>query len=175
MIAFTNSAKKGEMDAVLTQLANRLIENGARPAGIVQINSDRDCDHRCDMDVRVLPDGPVLRISQSLGKESRGCRLDIDALEASVVEVKKTLDGTVDVFILNKFGKMEAEGRGFRDIIAQAVMLGIPVICAVNPQNEKAFEDFSSGSAVKVESSLDALLAWCESEGALRRANVSAV
>lgn len=164
MIAYTKSEKKGEMDALLTQLANRLISAGVRPAGIVQVNSARDCDHRCDMDVRVLPSGPLLRISQSLGKESRGCRLDLRVLEAAVFEVERTLDDNVDVFILNKFGKTEADGRGFRSAIAEAVMQGIPVICGVNTQNEKAFTEFTSGAAIQIRPTLEALLAWCESK-----------
>ncbi len=168
MIAYTKSEQKGEMDALLTQLANRLMSAGVRPAGIVQINTDRHYDHRCDMDVRVLPDGPLLRISQSLGKEARGCRLDLNALETAVAEVERTLLGKVDILIVNKFGKMEAEGRGFRGVIAEAVMLGIPVICGVNSLNAEAFEEFASGEATEIQGDMDALLRWCEGEEILR-------
>ncbi len=36
------------------------------------------------MDVHILPDGPVLRISEDRGPHARGCRLDAGVLEAAV-------------------------------------------------------------------------------------------
>ena len=65
----------------------RLEGAGLRLAGTVQTNSE-NCDRgKCDMDLRVLPDGPSFRISQDLGAASRGCRLDAGALETAVVAV----------------------------------------------------------------------------------------
>jgi hypothetical protein len=80
------------------------------------------------MDVRVLPNGPILRISQNLGSVSKGCRLDPAALEAAVGLVEARLDPNVDLLIINKFGKHEADGRGFRTVIAAALDLEIPVL-----------------------------------------------
>jgi len=49
------------------------------------------------------------------------------------------------VLIVNKFGKHEAEGRGFRAVIAEALSNGIPVLVGVNALNLPAFEEFSAG------------------------------
>jgi nucleoside-triphosphatase THEP1 len=165
MIAYTMNEKKGEMDSLLTQLADKLMDAGHKVAGLVQINTDRVYDHRCDMDVRVLPHVSVLRISQSLGKHARGCRLDTNALETAIGEVERSLTSRTDILIVNKFGKLEAEGRGFRPVIAKAVLLGVPVICGVNALNQGAFEAFSEGSSEKIESSLSNLLNWCQFGG----------
>jgi hypothetical protein len=114
------------------------------------------------MDVRVLPDGAILRISQDLGPQSRGCRLDPAALETAVGLVAASLSSGADLLIVNKFGKHEAEGRGFRDVIAEAVAMDIPVLVGLNAINRPAFESFADGLAVQLPSDPTALMAWVD-------------
>lgn len=158
-LAYTISEKPGQTDRTLAALAEALTDQGVVLAGVVQTNSER-CDHHlCDMDVRVLPAGPVYRISQSLGKAARGCRLDPGALEQAVGAVAGTLDGA-EVMIVNKFGKHEADGRGFRPLIAEALARDIPVVLGVSKLSLTAFLDFAGGAAEFVEPSPAALLTW---------------
>lgn len=110
-IAFTMSPGRGDTDLLLLQLSDRLARRGLRLCGTVQINTDRPDDDPCDMDVKVLPDGPVIRISQALGRESHGCRLDPQALETAVGLTELQLADGADVLLINKFGKHEAEAR----------------------------------------------------------------
>ena len=159
-IAYTMTGQRGDIDQLLLQLAQTLQGQGHRPAGIVQINTERDCDGPCDMDVKVLPDGPVLRISQSLGRGSKGYRLDPGALEAAVGHVDRSLAKQPYCLIVNKFGKQEAGGAGFRDVIAEALSRGIPVLVGLNPLNAPAFEDFSAGLAIELKPAEDNLLRW---------------
>jgi nucleoside-triphosphatase THEP1 len=160
-IAYTMSSSPGDTDEILAHLATGLAERGLRTCGVAQINTtNEDCQHPCDMDVQVLPDGPVIRISQSLGREAKGCRLNPAALENAVAEVSLRLHKGADVLILNKFGKHEADGRGFRDVIAEALSQGIPVITGVNKQNLDAFLEFTDGIAVQVPATIDDLSRW---------------
>jgi hypothetical protein len=112
------------------------------------------------MDVRVLPDGPVLRISQDLGSASKGCRLDPAALETAVGLVEARLGPDVDLLVINKFGKHEAEGRGFRTTIARALDLQIPVLVGVNSLNLSAFMEFAGSEAVRLDPSDDPIYDW---------------
>jgi nucleoside-triphosphatase THEP1 len=169
-IAYIRTEEQGHADALLTQAADRLLGKGMRVQGIVQINTHRPDCHKCDMDVRVLPDGPVIRISQSLGPEARGCRLDTAALEGAIHEVRRRVGDGAEVLILNKFGKHEAEGRGFRDLIAQALMNGIPVITAVSSLNLEAFLKFTDGFAVQIDAVEGAVCAWAIAQGQLCKA-----
>lgn len=159
-IAYTMTKGKGDLDEVLYNFAKSEMAIGTRVVGVVQVNTDRDDCPLCDMDVEVLPDGPTIRISQDLGPNSRGCRLDPDALEQAVSEVGHRLTSDVALLVLNKFGKHEASGRGFRDTIGQAMELGVPVVCGVNELNREAFEAFSQGTAVFVEPNPKALTDW---------------
>jgi hypothetical protein len=108
----------------------------------------------------VLPDGPRLRISQDLGAAARGCRLDPGALETSVALSARRLAEGADVLIVNKFGKHEAEGRGFRDLIAEAVGRGLPVLVGLNGRNLPAFQAFAADLAVELPPRVEALLDW---------------
>lgn len=160
-LAYVSLPGRGETDAFLSAMARRLEDRGIRVAGTVQTNSERDCTHHCDMDVRVLPDGPVIRISQDLGEGSTGCRLNPGALEQAVAEVGPRL-ADADLLIVNKFGKHEAEGRGFRHLIAEALATGKPVILGLNGLNQPAFDVFAEGLAEQLPGTLEAALDWAD-------------
>lgn len=159
-LAYTMAPGRGDTDLILHKLAADLGACGLRCCGTVQINSERADSGPCDMDVQVLPDGPVLRITQDLGPSARGCRLDPTALETAVGLVAASLAGGADVLIINKFGKHEAEGRGFRAVIAEALALGIPVIVGVNGLNLASFEEFAGGLASRLPPDCETLAAW---------------
>jgi len=160
-IAYTMAPGRGDTDLLLFRLSETLAARGLTICGAVQINTDR-VEGFCDMEVNVLPGGPRLRISQDLGLASKGCRLDPAVLETAVGLVSSRLNKDVDVLIINKFGKHEAEGRGFRTAIAEAIGLGLPVLVGVNARNLTAFLEFVGSDAVFVVPSETALTQWCE-------------
>ncbi|MBO6676183.1 MAG: DUF2478 domain-containing protein [Rhizobiales bacterium] len=159
-IAYTMMPGRGDMDRLLSGLAEQLDGAGLCVRGVVQSNQERPGDHPCDMDVKVLPDGPELRISQALGKGSRGCRLDTSILEKAAVTVEESLEPEADLLLINKFGKHEAQGRGLAQAIAKAVELEVPVICGLNELNKQAFIEFTGGEAVALPPRLDAMVRW---------------
>jgi hypothetical protein len=159
-LAYTMAPGRGDTDLILFKLATVLAARGLRCCGTVQINSERGDTGPCDMDVRVLPDGPILRISQDLGRASRGCRLDPAALETAVGLVSASMGPGSDLLIVNKFGKHEAQGRGFRTVIAEALSKGIPVLVGINTLNLPAFEEFAEGLATRLPPEPTALEIW---------------
>lgn len=159
-LAFLRTVERGLTDRLLWEFADRLQARGFNLAGVVQTNSDRPGSHHCDMDVRVLPDGPMIRINQVLGEESRGCRLNPVALEEAVALVEAGIERSPDLLIINKFGKHEAEGRGFRPLIAGALARDIPVLLGINALNHEAFEEYSGGYAEEITADAISLAAW---------------
>ncbi|WP_166416242.1 DUF2478 domain-containing protein [Cochlodiniinecator piscidefendens] len=158
-IAYTIAPGQGDTDLLLERVATQLAAKGFRTCGTVQINTEMS-DGPCDMDVRVLPDGPVLRISQNLGAGSRGCRLDPTILEIAVDLVSKTLDLGADLLIVNKFGKQEAGGRGFRTVIADALERDVPVIVGVSALNLCAFEEFAGSDIMRLAPNTAVISDW---------------
>lgn len=151
---------RGATDVFLAEVAARLMAQGLALSGTVQTNIAR-CDRaHCDMDLRVLPDGPVLRISQDLGAEATGCRLDGGVLEQAAFEVGQRMAGA-DLLIVNKFGKQEAAGRGLTAAIAEALADDLPVLVGVNSHNRPAFDRFSAGLAQELAPDVAVVVGWC--------------
>ncbi len=151
---------RGGSDRLLVGLADLLIARGLRLAGCVQYNLDCEDNGKCRMQARVLPDGARRLISQDLGALASGCRLDPAALEDVVGQVSASLETGPDLLIVNKFGKQEAEGGGFRAVIGAALMQEIPVLTSVHPRNRDAFDAFAGDLAQPVPADPDALLRW---------------
>ncbi|SMR70881.1 Nucleoside-triphosphatase THEP1 [Aliiroseovarius halocynthiae] len=166
-IACTKAPGRGDTDQLLYGVASALSAKGIRVAGTAQINTDRKKDGPCDMDIQVLPNGPLLRISQSLGQGARGCRLNAGVLEDAVARVDAILDDGADCLIINKFGKQEAEGRGFRDVIVKALGLDIPVLVGMNQLNQDAFATFAGGLELQLPPDAQMLESWLLDQGAL--------
>ncbi|WP_122073457.1 DUF2478 domain-containing protein [Pseudophaeobacter sp. EL27] len=163
-LAYVRTETRGGTDRLLSSLAEALHAKGIVLAGIVQTNTECSDDALCDMDVRVLPAGETIRISQSLGAGARGCRLNPEALEQAVGQVSSSLNATPrpQVLIVNKFGKHEADGRGMRPVIGEALAQGLVVVSGVNRMNVEPFKEFSDGMAVQGATELEDLVAWVE-------------
>lgn len=159
-LAYILSQARGETDPRLAAVARHLMQRGVRLCGTIQVNTERGDGRHCDMDLMVLPDGPALRINQDRGRWARGCRLDAGSLEAAVAQVAGALDMGADLMIINKFGKHEAEGRGFRAVIGAALDIGVPVLVGLNPLNREAFDNFSGGLATELDADLGNILRW---------------
>lgn len=154
-----DSAPPGAADRLLEDLAHDLRAQGLAVAGAVQRNLDLGPDCACDMEMIVLDDpGAPVRLSQSLGPGAQGCRLDTGALEQAVARTAPHLDGA-GLVVIPKFGRQEAMGRGFRDMIGRAAARGQPVLLYVPRQQRDAFLAFAGDLAVQLDP--DALRGWC--------------
>ncbi|NDR56132.1 DUF2478 domain-containing protein [Aliiruegeria sabulilitoris] len=161
-LAHTGSDIPGKMNETLRRLAEAMQAEGARVVGAVQVNREPDSeDVPCDMDLKLLPDGPHMCISQSLGPGSTGCRLDTEQLEAAVHECGQRLAKGADLFFVNKFGSHEAEGRGFRDLIGTALAEDVAVVVGVTEAKLDDFRAFSGDMAEELPCDFDILLEWC--------------
>lgn len=160
-------AERGQTDRLLAEVAARLEAEGWALAGVVQINTGRPGRAHCDMDLRVLGRPEVVRISQNLGEGASGCRLDPEGLETAVALVETVLATAPRLLILNKFGKAEVEGRGFRALIGQALAQGVPVLTGLKPVNRDGFDAFAEGLAGPLPADLEAILDWCRKTAAI--------
>lgn len=172
MLGYVTTPGRGERDRLMAELADSLIAEGVRVVGAVQRNLERPGEAHCDMELRVLGGAGPWRISQRLGPMAQGCRLDPEGLEGAAGEVAAALaaDPPAELVIVNKFGKQELDGRGFRPVIAAALLRDMPVLTSVNPRTLPAFLAFADGLAEPVAPEPEALLHWCRSRIPLRPA-----
>ncbi|MDS1140779.1 DUF2478 domain-containing protein [Pusillimonas sp. SM2304] len=159
-LGYVSLRGRGRIDLLLAEIVEQLEAHGVALAGTVQTNIHRHDRPACDMDLRLLPDGPVLRISIDRGAQARGCRLDAGALEQSALWVSGALE-RAELLVVNKFGKREAEGKGLTGVIADALERGLPVLVGVNGLNLPAFLEFAGGAATEVAPDAGQATGWC--------------
>lgn len=161
-LASVMSNGRGATDRLLAGVVAQLAADGVRIAGALRERRPEEASDFCNSDLLLLPEGPVVRISQDLGAGSTACRLDAGALEDAVGIVSARVAAErVDLFVLNKFGLSEAEGRGFRTLIAEMLARDVPVLVGLSAAHRVAFEHFSDGLADALSPNQDAVLAWC--------------
>lgn len=160
-LAYVTVQGRGRTDDLLAEVVRSFEDNGIRLAGTVRSNPADVSGHPCDMDLRVLPEGPGFRISQPLGSMAKGCRLDGGVIEAIATEVEARM-ADADLLIVNKFGKLEAQGRGLCPAITMAMDMDIPALVGVNEMNVPDFLAFSDGAAEALRPDALAMRTWFE-------------
>ncbi len=81
-----------------------------------------------------------------------------------------SLAAAPQLLIINKFGKDEADGRGFRPVIAEALALDVPVLVGVNGLNKEKFDAFTGGAAEQIAPDPESIIAWFDRVAAQREA-----
>ena len=152
-------------DRFISDLGYKIRDAGIAVAGIVQHNQFIRDRTKCDMEVEELASGIVLQLSEDRGKEARGCRINRGALSEAAALLSASLDRRPELMILNKFGKLEAEGRGLRDTFADAVQLGVPIIVGVPYRNIEQWRAFTGGLAEECSIASSRLHDWLLFQG----------
>lgn len=154
-------------DHLLRQVLSPLRDRGLPLAGVLQVEQPPadDC-HPCDMLLEELAGGEIVALSENRGKHARGCRLDIGVLTELAESVQVSLQADEPrLLVVNKFGKIEADGGGLREAIADAVALGIPVLAGVPMRNLESWRAFTADLAIELEPQAAAIERWLDGHG----------
>jgi len=148
-----------DIDAILAALGENLSERGLNVAGLIQKRGAPKPDCACrEMHLRDLASGKSYLISESRGPAASGCHLDWQALTNLAQAMEKDLSEATDVLIINRFGRSESEGRGFRGAIEKAMMLGIQVVVACRDEYAPQWRAFHGGLATECSPDVLSLL-----------------
>lgn len=148
------------IDALLETVVRALGARGHEVAGYLQRETDDGPGCCSIMHLEDISTGEQVRISQALGAGSRGCRLDPQALAEVSGQLRSAIGPETDLVVLNRFGKGESDGHGFRSVIETACDLGVPVLTAVRDTYEPAWVDFTAGSGTFLPADHDAIVRW---------------
>jgi hypothetical protein len=129
-------------------------------AGVLQHPACEDFSHRCDVILEDLVSGERTELFERRGRGVTGCRLDIAALTDVTARLERALQNEPDLLVLNKFGKVEAEGGGLIDPIAAAIDRGIPVMIGVPARNLGAWRAFAGDLAAELTTEFSAIADW---------------
>ncbi|AHB49122.1 3-dehydroquinate dehydratase [Hyphomicrobium nitrativorans NL23] len=149
------------VDALLADIAYDLRASGWKLAGAVQTPA-APRNSRCEMTLEDLATGACVEMSDELGPTASGCRLDTEALEDSVGLATASLDPATRLVIVNRFGKRETDGRGFRSMIESAVAMDVAVLVGVKQVHLDAWKRFVGDEPLMLPHERDRILAWCK-------------
>ena len=168
ILAAVLADKDVSVDLLLAEVVAQSEACGLKVAGFLQHRSS-DADDCCrEIVIERIGTGVRHLISQPLGSGSRGCRLDPAALADVAGPLLAEIDAGVDLLILNRFGKSEAEGHGFRAVIEAAYSKQIPVLTVVRDAYVGDWRDFAGDCGVLLSPDRTALAAWLESAVSLK-------
>lgn len=122
---------------------------------------DNSCDCS-DIVLRAIQGDRKRTITQNLGRESQGCRLDTGALAEVAGWLVADLAQTPDLLVLNRFGKTEAEGGGLRSVMEQAVADDIPVLVPVNRKQLVFWREYCGEMATELPLDAAAISGWLQ-------------
>ncbi|MGI9416204.1 MAG: DUF2478 domain-containing protein [Geminicoccaceae bacterium] len=149
------------VDALLDAVVRLLKADGHHIAGYVQRETN-DGDGCCSLiHLENIADGRTSCITQPLGPGSRGCRLDPRVLADLCSSLLAEIDVGADILLLNRFGKAESEGQGFRTVIEKAFDKGIPTLIGVRNSYVDAWNAFGGTFADDLPADAETLIAWC--------------
>lgn len=154
-------------ERVIAHTVERLRDRGIALAGALQRTPEDMADrHACDLLIEDLATGDVTAIAEHRGKEARGCRLDVGLLTELAEAVLSSLHSEEPrLLVINKFGKIEADGGGLRQAVAEAVELGIPVLVGVPARNLDRWRAFAGPLAVELPVDDGAVAWWLAGHG----------
>ena len=157
-----------KIDDFLRRVADLLRADHVKLGGILQENTSDVAGFCSAMTLIDLTSQRRFRISQDLGSQAEGCRLDARGLSEIGALLDRTLDQDIELLVLNRFGTAEAEGGGLRSAFVRAIDAGIPMLTAVRPPYLEAWSEFHGRLAVDLAAGSRRVLAWCRD--AVRRA-----
>ena len=154
-------------ERVIARAVEDLRNRGIALAGTLQRAADEMADrHPCDLLIEDLATGEVTAIAEHRGKEARGCRLDVGLLtELSEAVLASLRSEEPRLLVINKFGKIEADGGGLRQALAEAAALGIPVLVGVPMRNLDRWRAFAGLFAVELPVDDAAVAGWLDEQG----------
>ncbi len=149
-----------EVNGVMADFAAALAVRGRRLAGVIQVSANTPGCACRETHVLDLASGARIPILQNLGSQSQACRADGAALADAAAIVRKAVLGRPDLIFINRFGRLEAEGKGMREDIGGAAVSGIPVVIGVATRYLEAWQAFALGLDEELACSRAALDDW---------------
>ena len=148
-------------DEQLYPVIQYLQEQGLIVLGVVQAPEEVSFAYRSKMGIMDLKNGAYTSISQDLGEHNTSCCLDSAAVSAASIILKQARNESPDLLVVNRFGKLEAEGEGFADEMLEIMSEGLPMITVVATRFLPEWREFSGGLAKELPADSDQIKAWC--------------
>lgn len=152
-----------DANVVLEQFARRLRADGIRVEGLVQqrAGDERKCSG--DVFLLALDSDSNYHVTQNLGSQSECCSINPAGIAEASEVLRRALANPPELLVINKFGKLEADGGGFCDELLTAASDGIAVITTVHVDRLEAWREFCGSLGDELAPQIEALDHWWQS------------
>lgn len=145
-------AEQGGRD-VLIAFARELEACGVRVRGLVQRSEP-------EMHLVDIHGGRAYAITQNLGSGSLSCRIDPTGFAEASAVLRDALAEGADLVVVNRFGKLEADGGGLAAEMLTVMAEGVPLLTCVGAEQMAPWRAFTGGAAQLLPADLAALRRW---------------
>lgn len=158
-IACTAIVDDGNADALLSAIVDEQRRLGLRVGGLLMVRPQRLPGCAPTMVLVDIDTRDEYLVSQPMGSASRACKADPEGFARASRVLRNALLQAPDLVVVNRFGRLEAEGRGFNAELLELMAHGIPVLTAVGPRHVDAWKQFT-GDAPLLPPDRDQVCAW---------------
>lgn len=155
--------KSGQpVDALLAACVKSMQDKKVHIAGAIQASPEECAECSGALNLKDVENGRIHNFSQDLGAGAESCALDSQALAGISQLIVGALERHPRLVVINRFGKAEVEGHGFRRVIEQAMLADIPILVAVREDFDADWRTFHDGLAMRLPFDEETVLAWCD-------------
>lgn len=147
-------------DAVVARFVAARVAEGVRVAGFTQETGRPAPGVARICAVRDIETGARFPVLQDLGAGSSACRVDPHAVADMARLLGEALERGPGLLVVNRFGRLEAEGGGVAGEIGAALAAGVPVLVSVPRRYETPWAAFAAGLDARFPPSFDAIEEW---------------
>lgn len=147
------------VERILADVCERLRAEGFCVRGVYQRNR-LVAGGRRHMELVDAETGEVFPISRDLGSGSQACCIDPTGIAAASVVLQRALACGADLLVVNRFGALERERRGFAAEMLEAIADGIPLLTAVADTYADEWLAFAEGSGTLLEPTRERVECW---------------
>lgn len=160
MLAGIRFERAFAIDALIGGVVRDLQKRGARVAGVVQSKGPTPGCSGPDVGLEAIGGLWNMPIMEYRGTQSQGCRLDYRAMSEATVWLENAMEQPFDILVLNRFGRAESEGGGFRKILARCAELERPALVPVRADYIDAWCEFHGGMGDVLPPDHAAIIDW---------------
>lgn len=137
---------QADAGALLADTARRQRRAGRQVRGLVMTHPESERGCAGAMVLLDLHTADEYLVSQQLGAGSASCNADPQGFARASQVLRRALDERPDLVVCNRFGRLEAEGGGFRAELLALIAAGIPVLTVVSPPHAEAWQSCTGGA-----------------------------
>ncbi|MBK9136182.1 MAG: DUF2478 domain-containing protein [Betaproteobacteria bacterium] len=152
----------GNLDELLVTVARRQQRAGRRVRGLVMTYPRGREGCACEMVLVDVNTDDEYVVSQPLGADSTACRGDAQGFARASEVLRRAATEAPDLVICNRFGRLEAEGGGFRAELLELMAQDVPLLTAVAPRYLEDWRRFTGGAAAELVAQESGVEKWVQ-------------